>query len=103
MEEIRNQLKTDFHTNHHQTAQSLNESGELLMQLNEPPNELAKSMLQSASQRLHEQIVMLQDQTERDMVEFVELSIDNFLNNLTLIVAAYSKTFLSKSIEKYNL
>lgn len=106
MEDIRKQLKIDFHMSHHQTAQLLTESGDLLLQLKEPANELAVAMLQSASQRLHEQCVMLQDQTERDMVEFVELSIDSFLNNLTLVVAAYSGMFLSKTAstrERYNL
>lgn len=92
-------LKKDFQIAG-KTAQSLTQTGELLLQLNEKPSDLAKEMLQSASQRLHEQIVMLQDQTDRDMIEFVDLGIEGFLNDLTLVVSSYYDMFLSKHMEQ---
>lgn len=100
MNDLKEKLKDDFQMTG-ATAQSLTEIGELLLKLNEKPSDLAKSMLQSASQRLHEQIVMLQDQTERDMIEFVDLSIAGFLNDLTLVVTAYSDMFLMKQLNHH--
>lgn len=40
-----------------------------------------------------------QDQTERDMMEFVDLSIDGFLNDLNLVVASYTGMFFTKSLQ----
>ncbi|CAD7084129.1 unnamed protein product [Hermetia illucens] len=98
IEDLKERLKKDFQMAG-TTAQSLTETGELLLQLNESPGDLAREMLQSASKRLHEQVVMLQDQTERDMIEFVDLGIEGFLNDLTLVVSSYYDMFLSKHME----
>lgn len=59
IENLKIQLKHDFQING-VTAESLTETGELLLQLDEKPSNLAKEMLNCATQRLHEQIVMLQ-------------------------------------------
>lgn len=59
MEEIKEQLKIDFQVAG-SPAHTLASTGDLLLQLNEQPSELAKGMLHSASNRLHQQIVMLQ-------------------------------------------
>lgn len=59
IEDLKERLKKDFQMAG-TTAQSLTETGELLLQLNESPGDLAREMLQSASKRLHEQVVMLQ-------------------------------------------
>lgn len=59
MEEIKEQLKIDFQISG-SPAHTLAATGDLLLQLNEKPSELAIGMLQSASTRLHQQIVMLQ-------------------------------------------
>ncbi|XP_055624234.1 vacuolar protein sorting-associated protein 51 homolog [Toxorhynchites rutilus septentrionalis] len=82
------------------SAQSLTEIGELLLQLDEKPSDLAKEMLEHATKRLHEQIVMLQDQTDRDMIEFIDLGIEGFLNDLTLVISSYNDMFLTKHIEQ---
>lgn len=79
-----------------QSAESLTKSGELLLHLGERPSHLSKSMLTNANQRLYEQIVMLQDQTDRDMLEFIDLGIDGFLNDLNLVVSSYTDMFLLK-------
>lgn len=94
-------IKVELHADFQKiggTAQSLAATGDLLLQLDEKPSDLSKEMLQTASQRLHEQIVMLQDQTERDMVEFVDLSIEGFLNDLSLVVSSYTGMFFAKRI-----
>lgn len=96
MEEIKEKLKLDFQMTG-TSPQSLAATGDLLLQLDEQPSDLAKGMLQSASQRLHQQIIMLQDQTERDMMEFVDFSIEGFLNDLSLVVGSYSGMFFSHS------
>lgn len=97
MEEIRVQLKQDFEAAI-VSAHSLAAIGDLLLQLNEKPSDLARDMLASATQRLHQQIVILHDQTERDMMEFVDMSIEGFLNDLSLVVGSYSEMFFSRSV-----
>uniref|UniRef100_A0A6B2EL55 Vacuolar protein sorting-associated protein 51 homolog n=1 Tax=Phlebotomus kandelakii TaxID=1109342 RepID=A0A6B2EL55_9DIPT len=97
--EMKERLKKDFQAAG-QSAQSLTRTGELLLQLGERPSDLAKEMLQSANQRLHEQIVMLQDQTDRDMIEFVDLGLDGFLKDLNLVVSSYKDMFLGRLIDQ---
>lgn len=57
--ELKEKLRHDFHMAGN-TAQSLTEIGELLLQLDEKAADLASELLSCASKRLHEQIVMLQ-------------------------------------------
>ncbi|XP_017865890.1 PREDICTED: vacuolar protein sorting-associated protein 51 homolog [Drosophila arizonae] len=99
MEELKERLRLDFQSAGN-TAQSLTEIGELLLQLDEKTSDLASEMLRCASKRLHEQIVMLQDQTERDMLEFVDMGIDGFLNDLALVVTSYFDMFVAKHYEQ---
>lgn len=95
VEEMKLNLRREFQVTG-QTAQSLTESGELLLHLGERPSELSKEMLVNANQRLHEQIVMLQDQTDGDMIEFIDLGIEGFLNDLNLVVSSYTDMFLKR-------
>ncbi|XP_053685419.1 vacuolar protein sorting-associated protein 51 homolog [Sabethes cyaneus] len=99
LDDLKKLLKQDFHKTG-KTAQALTQIGELLLQLGERPSDLAKEMLECATKRLHEQIVMLQDQTDRDMIEFIDLGIEGFLNDLTLVISSYNDMFLSKHIEQ---
>ncbi|XP_064542617.1 vacuolar protein sorting-associated protein 51 homolog [Drosophila montana] len=98
MAELKERLRQDFQRAGN-TAQSLTEIGELLLQLDEKTSDLASEMLRCAAKRLHEQIVMLQDQTERDMLEFVDMGIDGFLNDLALVVTSYFDMFVAKHYE----
>ncbi|EDW48507.1 vacuolar protein sorting-associated protein 51 homolog isoform X1 [Drosophila sechellia] len=98
MADLKEQLRSDFRRAGN-TAQSLTEIGELLLQLDEKTSDLASEMLTCAAKRLHEQIVMLQDQTERDMLEFVDMGIDGFLNDLALVVTSYFDMFVAKHYE----
>lgn len=95
MEDLKKLLKNDFQKTGKKTTW-LTETGELLLQLDEKPSELAKEMLQFGSQRLHEQLIMLQDQTDRDMIEFVDMGIEGFLNDLTLVTSSFYDMFVAK-------
>ncbi|XP_039969339.1 vacuolar protein sorting-associated protein 51 homolog isoform X2 [Bactrocera neohumeralis] len=97
--DLKGRLRNDFQMASN-SAQSLSEIGELLLQLDEKPADLANEMLTCAGKRLHEQIVLLQDQTERDMIEFVDMGIEGFLNDLTLVVTSYFDMFVTKSYDK---
>lgn len=95
MEDLTTILKNDFQKAGKKTTQ-LTETGELLLQLDEKPSNLAKEMLHFGSQRLHEQLIMLQDQTDRDMMEFVDMGIEGFLNDLTLVTSSSYDMFVQK-------
>uniref|UniRef100_A0A1Q3F808 Vacuolar protein sorting-associated protein 51 homolog n=1 Tax=Culex tarsalis TaxID=7177 RepID=A0A1Q3F808_CULTA len=99
LDNLKKLLKEEFQKTG-KTAQALTEIGELLLQLGEKPSALAKEMLECATKRLHEQLVMLQDQTDRDMIEFIDLGIEGFLNDLTLVISSYNDMFLTKHIEQ---
>ncbi|XP_001360415.2 vacuolar protein sorting-associated protein 51 homolog [Drosophila pseudoobscura] len=99
MADLKETLRQDFQRAGN-TAQSLTEIGELLLQLDEKTSDLASEMLTCAGKRLHELIVMLQDQTERDMLEFVDMGIDGFLNDLALVVTSYFDMFVAKHYEQ---
>lgn len=98
MNDLKVILKSDFQKAGKKTSQ-LTETGELLLQLDEKPSDLAKEMLQFGTQRLHEQLIMLQDQTDRDMIEFVDMGIDGFLNDLTLVTSSFYDMFVQKHFE----
>lgn len=84
------------------SAQSLTDTGDLLLQLDEKPADLAREMLQFASVRLHEQLINLQDQTDSDIIEFIDVGIEGFLNDLTLVASSFYDMFLSKHFENEN-
>jgi vacuolar protein sorting-associated protein 51 len=98
MNDLHKILKDDFQKAGKKTTH-LTETGELLLQLGESPSVLSKEMLQFASQRLHDELVMLQDQTDRDMIEFVDMGIDGFLNDLTLVTSSFYEMFVTKHFE----
>lgn len=93
--DLRNHLRKEFQSPG-KTAKSLTEIGELLLKLDEKAEDLADEMLDYATKRLHQQIIMLQDQTERDMIEFVEMGIEGVLKDLALVVSAYFDMFVAK-------
>ena len=94
-------MKDDFQKGG-KSAQSLTDTGELLLQLDEKPADMAKEMLQFATCRLREQLFILQDQTDSDMIEFIDVGIEGFLNDLTLVASSFYDTFLSKHFENEN-
>lgn len=96
MNDLKTKLKAKIQTSGF-TAKIMIETGDLLLQLGEKPADLSREILQFATQRLHEQIVVLQDQTDGNMIEFVDMSIKGFINDLILIVSSYTEMFLTRS------
>lgn len=97
MADIRRLLRADFEQSAAAAGQ-LRATGALLLQLDERPAELAQAMLASATQRLHQQLVVLQDQGDRDVQRFVALSVEGFLNDLSLVVGSYAEMFYAPAI-----
>lgn len=98
MDDLKITLKHDFKKSGSKTSQ-LTETGELLLKLDEKPSNLSKEMLLFGSQRLYEQITFMKDQTDRDMIEFVDMGIDGFLNDITLISSSFNDMFVLKHYE----
>lgn len=96
MDDLKTKLKTNIQLSGF-TAKAMIDTGDLLLKLGEKPADLSREILQFATQRLHEQIVILQDQTDRDMIDFVDMSIKGFINDLVLIVSSYTEMFLTKN------
>lgn len=95
MEDLKKALKDDFKKSGNKTS-LLTETGDLLLKLDEKPSDLSKEMLQFGSQRLYEQITFMKDQTDRDMIEFVDMGIEGFLNDITLISSSFNDMFVTK-------
>ncbi|CAH0556107.1 unnamed protein product [Brassicogethes aeneus] len=101
--ELKIELRKQF-SNPQATAKELAESVDLLLQLNEPANELCTEFLACAEKRLSVQLVMLKDQSEqRDIIEFVDLGCTGFLSDLCLVVASFHDMFLNRSINFENV
>lgn len=96
MDDLKRKLKTNVQVSGF-TAKAMIDTGDLLLQLGEKPSDLSREMLQLGTQRLHEQIVTLQDLTNGDMIEFVDMSIKGFINDLILIASSYTEMFLTSS------
>ncbi|KAG5671805.1 hypothetical protein PVAND_001980 [Polypedilum vanderplanki] len=95
MNNLQKLLKDDFQRAEKKTIH-LTETGELLLELGEKPSVLSKEMLQFATQRLHDELILLGDQTERDMIDFVDIGIEGFLNDLTLVTSSFYEMFILK-------
>lgn len=95
MNDLKIKLKSKIQTSGF-TAKIMIDTGDLLLQLGERPADLSREILQFGTQRLHEQIVVLQDQTDGNMIEFVDMSIKGFINDLILIVSSYTDMFLMR-------
>lgn len=79
------------------TAKQLAEAVDLLLQLNEPADELCSEFLSCAEKRLGEQLVLLQDQSEhKDIIEFVDLGCSGFLGDLCLVVTSFNDMFVNR-------
>lgn len=96
LSEIKENLRKQF-SNSEASAKELAESVDLLLQLNEPAQELCTEFLTCAEKRLSEQLVMLRDQSEqRDITEFVDLGCSGFLSDLCLVVASFHDMFVNR-------
>lgn len=103
MNDLRVKLKSDFECADKKTKTiELTQIGDLLLQLGESPSDLSKEILLLTSQRLHDELINLQDQTERDMIEFVDIGIENFLSELIAISSVFFEMFIAKHFENEN-
>jgi hypothetical protein len=99
MSDLQKLLKEDFQQAGKKTIH-LTETGELLLQLGENPSNLSKEMLQFASHRLHDELIMLNDQKEnRDMIDFVDFGIEGYLSDLVLVTSSFYEMFVTKHFE----
>lgn len=96
MNDLKRKLKANIQASGF-SAKAMIDTGDLLLQLGEKPSDLSREILQFGTQRLHEQIVTLQDLTNGDMIEFVDMSIKGFINDLILIASSYTEMFLTSS------
>lgn len=95
VEELKNKLRGQFQKNEASTK-ALAESIDLLLQLNEPADVLAKEFLAHAENQLQKELEMLKDMCENDVIEFVDMGSTGFLSDLCLIVASYNDMFVNR-------
>lgn len=96
LKDIKKDLRLQF-SNPNASAKQLAESVDLLLQLEEPAQELCTEFLLCAEKRLTEQLVILKDQIEqRDITEFVDLGCSGFLSDLCLVVASFHDMFINR-------
>jgi hypothetical protein len=95
--DLKKELRKQF-SNPQASAKELTESVDLLLQLNEPANELCSEFLVCAEKRLSDQLVMLKDQSEqRDITEFIDLGCSGFLSDLCLVVVSFDDMFINRN------
>ncbi|XP_064631318.1 vacuolar protein sorting-associated protein 51 homolog isoform X2 [Lineus longissimus] len=127
VEDLRGKLKEQFRDKESSPKQ-LAECVDLLLQLNEPAEELCAEFLAHARQRIDEDLDALErqlklqsgeelepkpDEPKRpadaylnvpvDILEFVDVGCNGFLSNVCLVIAAYNDLFLNKNLEEANL
>lgn len=107
------------------TPKQLAECVDLLLQLNEPAEELCEEFLSHARQKIEEDLSILDRQirlqmgedikdeaeslaeaylaTPMDVLEFVDCGCNGFLSNICLVIASYNDMFLSRLQDDENL
>lgn len=134
VKELRDCLKDHFR-DPKSSPKQLTECVDLLLQLKEPPNELCDEYLAHAKERLDEnlfvlkqQVILKRDKGENgskdddevpetnqdnkihgimDILEFIDHGCNNYLSNVSLVIASYNELFINRNIghqeEKENL
>ncbi|XP_066151161.1 vacuolar protein sorting-associated protein 51 homolog [Euwallacea fornicatus] len=101
-EEILSELKIELRKQFCNTSASTKELAEcvdLLLQLQEPANELCMEFLSCAEKCLGDHMVLLKDESEqRNIAEFIDLGCVGFLSDLCLIVASFHDMFINRVI-----
>lgn len=99
-EEIVGYLKTELRRQFCDPGAStkeLTESVDLLLQLDEPAQELCTGFLACSQKRLGEHMVLLKDESEqRNVDEFIDLGCTGFLSDLCLIVGSFHDMFINR-------
>ncbi|KAK3590122.1 hypothetical protein CHS0354_041171 [Potamilus streckersoni] len=122
--ELRQKLRNHF-KDRESTPKQLAECVDLLLQLNEPAEELCDEFLAHACQKLNMDLAELDRQiklqmgeqvtlesqrpsqaylnTPMDILEFVDSGCNGFLSNICLVIASYNDMFLNKLQEDENI
>lgn len=103
LKELREELRQQF-CYKNTTTKEMTDSVDLLLQLDEPAEQLCEDFLKCAEQRLGEQLVMLKDQSEqKDISEFMDLGCNGFFNDLCLVVASFYDMFINNTRTSDNI
>lgn len=123
VKELRDCLKDHFR-DPKSSPKQLTECVDLLLQLKEPPNDLCDEYLAHAKERLDEnllelkhQIILKRDkhgnalkddeknlepnsnvQGPMDILEFIDHGCNNYLSNVSLVIASYNELFINRNI-----
>uniref|UniRef100_A0AAR2J8Y8 Vacuolar protein sorting-associated protein 51 homolog n=1 Tax=Pygocentrus nattereri TaxID=42514 RepID=A0AAR2J8Y8_PYGNA len=94
MERLAQQLRQKFRDGG-TSAKELSECVELLLQLDEPAEELCDKFLSHAQTRLEADLQGL----ETDILEFIDRGCNEFVSNLCLVIASYQELFVNRPQE----
>uniref|UniRef100_A0A673I934 Vacuolar protein sorting-associated protein 51 homolog n=1 Tax=Sinocyclocheilus rhinocerous TaxID=307959 RepID=A0A673I934_9TELE len=104
MEQLAQQLRQKFRDGG-SSAKDLSECVELLLQLDEPAEELCDKFLSHAQSRLEADLqgleVELKDSavTDTDILEFIDRGCNEFVSSLCLVIASYQELFINRPQE----
>uniref|UniRef100_A0A674C432 Vacuolar protein sorting-associated protein 51 homolog n=1 Tax=Salmo trutta TaxID=8032 RepID=A0A674C432_SALTR len=79
------------------SAKDLSECVELLLQLDEPAEELCDKFLSHAQSRLEADLLGLEAET--DILEFIDRGCNEFVSSLCLVIASYQELFVNRPQE----
>uniref|UniRef100_A0A671RKG0 Vacuolar protein sorting-associated protein 51 homolog n=1 Tax=Sinocyclocheilus anshuiensis TaxID=1608454 RepID=A0A671RKG0_9TELE len=100
MEQLAQQLRQKFRDGG-SSAKDLSECVELLLQLDEPAEELCDKFLSHAQSRLEADLQGLEAElidslvTDTDILEFIDRGCNEFVSNLCLVIASYQELFIN--------
>uniref|UniRef100_A0A8C9VCR5 Vacuolar protein sorting-associated protein 51 homolog n=1 Tax=Scleropages formosus TaxID=113540 RepID=A0A8C9VCR5_SCLFO len=96
MEQLAQRLRQKFRDGG-SSAKDLSECVELLLQLDEPAEELCDKFLSHAQSRLEADLQGLE--AEMDILEFIDRGCNEFVSNLCLVIASYQELFINRPQE----
>uniref|UniRef100_A0A672K082 Vacuolar protein sorting-associated protein 51 homolog n=1 Tax=Sinocyclocheilus grahami TaxID=75366 RepID=A0A672K082_SINGR len=106
MEQLAHQLRQKFRSvDGGSSAKDLSECVELLLQLDEPAEELCDKFLSHAQSRLEADLQGLEAElkdspvTDTDILEFIDRGCNEFVSNLCLVIASYQELFINRPQE----
>ncbi|KAK9881794.1 hypothetical protein WA026_017310 [Henosepilachna vigintioctopunctata] len=100
---LRDELRQQF-CNQNASTKEMTEAIDLLLQLDEPAEQLCVEFLKCAERKLGEQVVMLKDQSEqKDIMDFVDLGCNGFFSDLCLVVASFYDMFINNARKSDNI
>lgn len=84
------------------TSHELSQSLDLLLKLNESPDELCNQYILHCNEQLTKELFDLQQSQYDDLIEFVDNASNCFLSNLCLVVQSYNDVFLNRPYSSYS-